>query len=108
MGEWITDAAIAALGVALVVLILRITARPARTEKVASIVRHRIELREHLVSLVGEDEAYRLLRAVSARLARPQSDVIVLNKCIELGKANQAARSAEANRQHPGELARIK
>ncbi|WP_281375244.1 hypothetical protein [Pseudaquabacterium terrae] len=41
-------------------------------------------------------------------MALPQSNVIVLKKCIELAKTNRAARSAAMNQQRPGELARIK
>jgi hypothetical protein len=67
MDEWVNDAATIGVGFVLVVLILRLTA-----------------LCES--STGSNSEAHRLLRAVSAQWAKPQSDVIVLNKCIDLSQ----------------------
>ena len=57
MDGWITDAATIVVGFVFVVLILRRQGAPCRTKTVSTIVGHRIELRDHLVSLVGEEEA---------------------------------------------------
>lgn len=65
-------------------------------------------LLDHLVSIGSEDETYRLLRAVSAQMGKPQADVIVLNKCIDLARKDQAACNAAADQRRSDALAGTK